>query len=139
MLFLCACSQNTQNVEIKNTPVISDGLTFDALYTTGDFSFNCTVKWSGGTAYVTVNSTNAAGLTISCDGQNVTFSKGNMIKSEKRENIDSTNPAVLLWEAFTAMENDGSKTSLGAFETVADEKGVKQINFSSADITIKRL
>ena len=109
------------------------------MYTTGDFSYKCTVKWADSTAFVTVNSTNAAGLTISCDGKEVVFSKGNMIKREMRENIDSTNPAVLLWEVFNAIENDSTKTSLGNFKAVTDEKGIKQIKISDADITITRV
>ena len=119
VLCLCGCSGE------KTTPATITDTSFDAVYTTGDFSFNCNIKWQNDTAYITATSTNATGLTISCDGREVVFTKGTMIKRENRENIDNTNPAVLLWEIFTALESGTNRCTLGTF-TVAQTDG--QIN-----------
>ena len=85
---------------------------------------------------MTVNNTNAAGLTLSCDGRQVTFSKGAMLHSEDKENIDPSNPALLLWEIFTALENGGTKCSLGNFEIAYDDNGtIKSIIVADIVIT----
>ena len=128
-LVLCACAQ-------KNNPPAENTVTsFDAVYTTGDFSFNCNIKWQNNTAYVTVTSTQAQGLTLSCDGRNVTFTKGEMIKRESKENIDSSNPALLLWEIFTALENGDDKSSLGTFTVEKSEGKIKKITVSDITVT----
>lgn len=128
-LLFCSCAQN------ENPPLQNTDTEFSAVYEAGDFSFNCNIKWSGGTAYVTVNNTNAAGLTLSCDGRQVTFSKGAMLHSEDKENIDPSNPALLMWEIFTALENGGTKCSLGNFEIAYDDNG-KIKTITVADIVI---
>ena len=127
-LILCGCS------EPEKPPVKTADTSFDAVYKTGDFSFNCTVKWQNKTAFVTVNSTNAEGLTMSCDGREVTFSRGNMIKRENKENVDATNPARLLWEIFTALENGGDKCSLGAFAVEKNDDMITQISVGNISI-----
>ncbi|MBR0412054.1 MAG: hypothetical protein IJI47_00600 [Eubacterium sp.] len=121
LLFLCGCTGE------KTPPATITDTSFDAVYTTGDFSFNCNIKWQNNTAYITATSTNAAGLTISCNGREVTFTKGDMIKTEKRENIDNTNPAVLLWEVFTAMQNGGNHCTLGTFTVTQSEGEISRI------------
>ena len=131
-LLLTACSQNNKS------PKIITASEFDAVYKMGDFSFDCTVKWQNSTAFVTVKSTNAAGMTISCDGRKVTFSKGKMLKRVPKDNVDSSNPARLLWEIFSAIENGGTKTSLGDFEVVCDKKGNIQ-SITVADISLTRI
>ena len=47
------------------------------------------------------------------------FTKGDMIKRESVDNIDKTNPAVVLWYVFTAIQNGSDKTPLGTF-TISD-------------------
>ena len=131
-LLFCACSQN------KTPPAENTETSFDAVYTTGDFSFNCTVKWQNNTAFVTVNNTNAAGLTLSCDGKSVTFSKGEMLKTESKENIDAANPARLLWEIFTAMQNGSDKCSLGTFTVEKSDGKITKISVSDIQLAVAR-
>ena len=108
---------------------------FDAVYTFGDFSFKCNIKWQNQTAFVTVTSTSAAGMTISCDGREVVFTKGTMLRRESYDKIDASNPARLLYEIFTALENGGNKTSLGDFDITYRAGKIEQITV--ADIVIK--
>ena len=129
MLLLCGCTGE------KTTPAISADTYFNAVYTTGDFSYNCTVKRQKGTVFVTVNSTNAAGLTISCDGRSIVFTKGAMIKRVNKENVDSTNPALLLWEIFNAIDNGSSKCPLGNFSAEYENGTLKRITVD--EITVE--
>ena len=127
-LVMCACTH-------QKSPETDSAFTYDAVYHTGDFSFKCTVKLSGGTVFVTVNSTNAAGLTVSCDGKNVTFTRGKMIKTLPKESVDATNPARLLWEVFDSFDGTGSETTLGHADVDFDTHGgISRI--AVADITV---
>ncbi len=129
VLLLCGCTNQ------KQPPATITDKSFDAVYTTGDFSFNCNIKWQNNTAYITSTSTNAAGLTISCNGREVVFTKGDMIKRESVDNIDKTNPAVVLWYVFTAVQNGSDKTPLGTFTIEQTDGQIKRINVG--EITIK--
>ena len=127
----------TACTEQNKPPAKNRTYSFNAIYTTGDFSFDCSIKWKNSVAFITVNSTNARGLTISCDGKTVTFSKDSMIKKMPTDSIDKTNPALLLYEVFTALENGKSRTSLGAFDITYSEDEIKTIKLS--DIVITRV
>ena len=119
----------------EKIPADNTDISFDAVYTAGDFDFKCNIKWRDGTSFVTVTSTNAAGMTMSCDGRNVVFTKGAMLRKESVDNIDASNPARLLYEVFTALENGGNRCSLGTFDVAYSEGEIDSITVS--DITIK--
>ncbi len=129
-LLFCGCAQQKEKTPVPNTET-----EFEAVYETGDFRFHCTVKWARGTAFVTVHDTNAKGLTLSCDGRQVTFSKGAMLKSEDKKNIDPSNPALLLWEIFTALESGGNQCSLGTFTVDRTDGEIQRISVSDITIT----
>ena len=132
-LLLCACTQK------ENPPHQNTDTEFSAVYEAGDFRFRCHIKWSHGTAYVTVEDTGAAGLTLSCDGQQVTFSKGAMLHREPKETIDPSNPALLLWEIFAALESGGSQCALGSFDIrYLDSGEIERITVADIVITNSR-
>lgn len=118
------------------------------MYKTGDFSYNCDIKSAENCVYITPTSTNAAGMTISCDGKTVAFSKGSMLKQFPRESIDNTNPSVILFEVLSAAKTINpeyaedcysykGKASVGNFILSCDKKGsIISISIPDAEIEI---
>ncbi len=128
---LCACRAEAP------TPEPIGDCAFDAVCSTGDFDFRCHIKRRAGTVYVTVLNTQAKGMTMSCDGKTVLFSRGNLLRRIQKERADVTNPARLLWEVFTAQDSGGTQTSLGHFVLEQENGKVKRIVVG--DIVIEAL
>ena len=100
MLLFAGCTDKTY------TPYLKSEYSLDAVYKTGDFSYDCKIYISESCVCVTPLSTNAKGMTIKYDGKNVTFTKGAFTKSFPRESIDSVNPAIVIYEVFGAVKNN---------------------------------
>lgn len=84
-----------------NIPNLNDEFTTNAIIQVGDFSYNAEIKWQNNVVYVTATSTNAKGLTMSCDGHNLIYSYCGMIKKADVTKINYDNPAVILYKAFS--------------------------------------
>lgn len=97
LLCLTACSTRVY------TPVIKDEFTLDAVYETGDFSYTCRIVKTQQAVSITPTSTYAKGMSICCDGRNVTFTKDEKEMPFAMETLDITNPAIVLYEVFTSL------------------------------------
>ena len=99
LLALSACTAKTY------TPVLNTDFSTGAVYKTGDFSYTCKIEKKGNLLSITPTSTSAEGMVISCDGREVTFTRDAMKKSFDKTAVDKTNPALMLWEIFSFLEN----------------------------------
>ena len=132
---LAACSKG-------NAPVFDADLRYHAVYKTGDFSYSCTIVKENGVISITPTSTNAAGMTISCDGKTVTFQKEDLIKSYDMNTIDSTNPAVLLYEVFRYLDDTETLNvgSVGELREVSGKTSVGNFTLTlNSDDTLNTL
>lgn len=133
------------------TPVINTAFTANAVYHTGDFSYSCKIIKTQDDLTVVPTSTNAKGMSITYNGKDVTYKKEKMIKSFAAEKINKTNPAIMLYEIFSYLENteplNVSKTdngfeytgkiSAGNFCLIQNtDNSFKSITVSNADIKI---
>ncbi|MFR5875725.1 MAG: lipoprotein [Eubacterium sp.] len=133
------------------TPVINTEFELNAVYHTGDFSYNCLIVKDESSLSITPTTTNAAGMSITYNGADVTFNKDGMKKTISADKINNTNPAIVLYEVFNYIETtedlsvervDDSfqytgKTSLGNFILVQNkDNSFDYIEFPNADISI---
>lgn len=128
ILILVGCSADSKSPELN--------LSFqrNAIITLGDFSYNALVKYDENTLYITATSTNANGMTISCNSKSVVYSYNSFIKSFEKSDISPYNPTVLLYDALNCLfsceiekEDDGytylGKNELGPFYLKFDNSG----------------
>ncbi len=87
------------------TPVIDTSFCYDAIFTTGDFSFCATVEKNENTVKITVNDTLAKGLVITYDGADITLTKDSLTYTLDAASIDKTNPAIIIFEVFASLQN----------------------------------
>ena len=144
LVFLLFSGCETRNY----TPVINEDLKLSAIYKTGEFSFSCVFEKKGDTLSITPTSTRAKGTVISCDSGKVTFKRNNLVKSFDIGEIDKTNPAVLLHQVFSELENaevslvDGvfqysGKCSLGSYILKQKkDNSIVSIEFPQAGISV---
>lgn len=99
LLLLSGCSAE------RLTPVINEDLKLSAIYKTGDFSFSCEIEKKGNEIKFTPTSTKAKGLIITCNGKELIFKRKNFSKSFKVDEIDKTNPALILYQVFSSLES----------------------------------
>jgi hypothetical protein len=133
------------------TPVINTEFELNAVYQTGDFSYNCEIVKNEDFVSVTPTSTNASGMIITYDGKNVTFNRNDMVKSISADEIVKTNPAVVIYEVFNYIETFENldvqridnkyqytgKTSLGNFILVQnDDNSIESIEIPTYNIII---
>ena len=145
LLVLSGCTQKTY------TPVIESEFSLNAVYKTGDFSYFCKIVRSGETVSVTPLTTHAKGMTIKFDGAKVSFLKDGMKKEFKREDIDSANPAIIIYEVFSSLENAPEQkvrmknsafhyvgnTSVGTFTLIQNKSNtLRSISIPDAQIEI---
>jgi hypothetical protein len=135
------------NSQIYN-PVISNEFEADATYTIGDFSYKCNIVKTEQDVSITANSTYAQGLTISCDGKNVTYKRNDMEKSISCDDVDCTNPALILYQVLFSLEDAQvqlvgdeyqytSKTDAGDYVFIqGKDNSYKSLLISQADIEI---
>ena len=142
---LCACGHKTY------TPVLNSHYNLNAQYKTGDFSYKCKIIVGESFVSVTPLETNAKGMTIKYDGANVSFIRGEMKKEFPRKEIDSVNPAVVIYEVFSVLRNSPDinarvketefryvgTVSAGAFTFVQSRSDkLKSISISDAQLEI---
>ena len=97
------------------TPVIKAEFKACAVYKTGDFSYTCEIIRTGDTFSISPTSTRAKGLVISCNGKEVSFKRNDFIKTFSVDELDKTNPAIMLYRVFTSLESADVKLIDGYF------------------------
>ena len=99
LLLISGCAKKTY------TPVLETEFNLNAVYKVGDFSYSCKIVKTKSCVSITPTSTNAKGLTLKFDGKTVSYIRGKMLREFDRDEIDSTNPAIVLYEVFSSIEN----------------------------------
>lgn len=139
---LCSCSQTAQS------PVLT-GFSQSAVVESGDFSYNADISFENDTVYITATSTNASGLTVSCDGSNVNYSYKNMSNGTEFDKTTDYNISKALYRVFTDLhnaqikkENDTTlflgKTELGSYELIVDkQQSLVSLSIPEAAVYIK--
>ena len=145
LLMLCGCTAKTY------TPVLDTDVNCSGVYQTGDFSFTFSMEKSGGVLTFIPTSTQAQGMVLRCDGRQISFEQGGIKKVFERSAVDKTNPAVLLYEAFSYLENTPQpeaerkdkhfiytgQTGAGSFSLIQSEDGrLLSLTVPAADISI---
>lgn len=143
ILVLTGCHQR------NFTPVLTTDFSRNAVCKIGDFSFDCKITKIEKCISLEVLSTRAKGLTVTYSNGEITFSKGNITKTFKADNIDSTNPTKILYSVFDNLEELEvkrvenhfeyvGKTAIGEFKIVQNkDNSIKSISVPSADLTIE--
>jgi hypothetical protein len=133
------------------TPVINTAFDVNAKYKTGDFSYSCEIVKNETSLSVTATSTKASGTTITFDGQNLTFVQGDLSKTISADNVEKTNPSIVLYEVFTSLESDNcnvekngeqfkytGKTSVGDYVLLQNsDNSYSNLYIQNADITVE--
>lgn len=145
LLVISGCAKKTY------TPVLETEFKLNAVYKSGDFSYSCRIVKTENYVSITPVSTKAKGMTIKFDGKTVSFIRGKMIKEFDRDSVDSTNPAVVLYEVFTSLENTKEleaklkkngfnyigTSSVGTFNLIQSKSGeLKSVTIPDAKIDI---
>lgn len=140
-MLLCGCSTVTNTVQLKSS------YSQTAIVTTGDYTYTANVRYDGKCVYITPTSTNASGMTISCNGKTVAFSRRDMLNKADKSKVSPYNPAVLLYDVLTSAElgkksDDnyifGGKTSVGNYIlTVNKSAELLSLNIPDAEFSIE--
>lgn len=131
---------------ISSPPDIGNDFTYNSTVKFNDISYKAEISYRDYTVYFTPVSTNAAGMTISCDGSYVTYSYDNMINTSDMAKVALSNPSVVIYEVITAFhqsdinKNDElytvkGKISAGNFILTVDNHG-KLISLDVPDINL---
>ena len=140
VLLFCACTR-------ANSPALKTSFSQNAVVESGDFSYNAEIKFDNNTVYITPTSSNAAGLTVSGDGQNVNFSFRDMSDSCEYSSVSDYNTAKILYCVFCNTYNaqvkragDNTlflgKTDVGNYELSLD-KNMNLLSLSVPDASLK--
>lgn len=140
---LCGCSKAAV------MPKLSDTYCQTASVKIGDFTYSANIKYDGKCVYITPKSTNARGMTISCDGKTVTFTRRDMLKKADKSKVSQFNPAVIVYDILTASGNTeravksgdnyilGGKTPVGDYTLCVNGDGkLVSIKIPTAEISI---
>ena len=103
VMLLCSCTQTVKSPQIKTS------FSQKATITIGDYSYTANVKFDGSKVYITPTSTNAKGMTISCDASTVTFTRRDMVNTAEKSKVSPYNPAVILYDVITSSSASASK------------------------------
>lgn len=98
VLFLAGCQ--TKNY----TPDVTSDFQQEAVVTTGDFSYKCTISRKSGALSVKVNSTSAKGLTMTCSGNMVRYDYMGMTYEGESADLEPTNPSIAVYEVFDYLQ-----------------------------------
>lgn len=148
LIFVFAgCSANS----IVSEPEISD-FTQEASVNWNGFSYDCTISMQNDLISVRIKSTQAVGLELIYNGKTVQYIYDDIKYTAENQNLDFTNPAVAVYDAFSALKShndthfeklkDGyearGKTELGEFIlTLNSDYSYKSLYFSTANLNIE--
>ena len=145
LFLLTACS-------IKEyTPEIPLAFTRNAKVSSGDFLYDCEICKNDDLVKVTVLSTSAKGMVMTCNSDELVFSFGDYDYTYKKEKFDNTNIAVVVYDVFSLLNTDRVTASkidggykyqgeigAGSFELIQnDDNTIKTLSIKSAQINIE--
>ena len=151
LFFLVILSISFSSCKAKiNTPEIPQSFNQNAVVTSGDFSFECEICKNEKSVSVKVKNTNALGLVMIYDGENVNFKYNDYSQNISGENFEKGNTVIIIYDVINALENeetqkhiiDGGvkyegKTSYGEFILVQnDNSTLKSLAFKNSDYRI---
>ena len=143
VMLLCACTQVVKSPQIKNS------FSQKATITIGDYSYTANVKFDGSKVYITPTSTNAKGMTISCDASTVTFTRRDMVNTAEKSKVSPYNPAVIIYDVITSSsasvpKKEGGnytfsgKTSVGDYTLMMNESSdLLSLQIPTADFYVE--
>lgn len=144
-LLLCGCSTVKSTVELK--PKYSQTATVKM----GEYSYSANVKFDGKSVYITPTSTNASGMTISCNASTVTFTRRDMVNTAEKSKVSPYNPAVIIYDVITSSsasvpKKEGGnytfsgKTSVGDYTLMMNESSdLLSLQIPTADFYVEFL
>ncbi len=140
-LFFCGCSTVSKTVQLKQSYFQCGTVKI------GEYTYTANIKYNGKCVYITPTSTNASGMTLSCDGKTVAFSRRDMVNKADKSKVSPYNPAVLLYDVLTSAELSkksddnyifGGKTSVGNYTmTVNKSAELLSLNIPDAEFSIE--
>lgn len=92
-------------------PDLGNYFTYEATVNFNDVSYKAEIDYHDNIVYFTPTSTNASGMTISCDGSIVTYSYDNMINTSDMTKVSPSNPCVALYEIITEFHQSDIKSN----------------------------
>ena len=109
VMLLCACTQVVKSPQIKTS-----------------------FSQKASKVYITPTSTNAKGMTISCDASTITFTRRDMVNTAEKSKVSPYNPAVIIYDVITSSsasvpKKEGGnytfsgKTSVGDYTLMMNE------------------
>lgn len=146
LVLLWGCSRT------EYSPVISPEFAQNAVYSSGDFSFSCDIERSDDYITVTVTSTNAKDMIMTCDGTTVTMDYKGLKHQMSKSKVNANNPALVLYQVFDCVcsleQNDvikvpegyqySGKTSVGDFTLIQNvDNSFSTLVVPDADISVK--
>lgn len=122
----------------------------NAVVTLGDFSFECEICKNESSVTAKINSTNAAGLVMSYDGNNINFKYNDFSYDIDGENFEKANIAIIIFDVINALSNEDTKkyvidggvkyegkTNFGAFVLVQNNNTtLKSLTFKNKDFKV---
>lgn len=91
--------------QVKNyTPELPSAFTQKATVTSGDFSFECEICRNSDDVRVTVMSTQAKGMVMTYDGEQLEFVYGGYAHSVNGDGFERVNTAVVIYETMEYLE-----------------------------------
>ena len=131
------------------TPELPISFNQKATVSTGDFAFECEICKTETKVDVTVLSTQAEGLVMSYNGQDLTFTYEDFSHAVDGKDFEPTNTAIIIYEVFESLNTtaqskkiDGGyqhfgKITLGDYVLLQnDDNSLKSIEIRSAGIFI---
>lgn len=142
---LCGCSAEKSKFEL---PYFSK----NAIISCRNFEYDCNISYSKEGVTIDVLSTAAKGLSIYYNGNEISFSYGDIKILEQNRNFELTNPAIAVFDLISVIKNQSDvelkkennsynicgKTKLGDFIADFDEDFQPvSVRFSESDFEIE--
>ena len=140
----CSCS-----VKI-NTPKIPSTFKQNAVVTLGDFSFDCEICKDESSVSTKLNNTNALGLVMTYDGNDINFKYNDFSYDFDASNFEKANTSIIVYNVLDELDSeetqmhiiDGGvkyegKTDFGSFILIQNDNGtLKSLVFKNNDFKI---
>ncbi len=144
-IFLCSCQAKIKSPKVPST------FNQNAVVTLGDFSFECEICKDESSVSTKINNTNALGLVMTYDGNNVNFSYNDFSYDINGENFEKANVSIIIYDVINALENEDTqkhiidngvkyegKTSFGSFVLIQNNNGtLKSLSFKDSEFRVE--
>ncbi len=133
-----------------NTPKMPSTFKQNAVVTLGDFSFECEICKDESSVSTKVNNTNALGLVMTYDGDNINFKYNDFLYDFDASNFEKANTSIIVYNVLGELDSeetqkhiiDGGvkyegKTDFGSFILTQNDNGtLKSLAFKDNDFKI---